>query len=340
MTERINHEKAKGRNSRNKQSEIRCDMAKITVIGSFVMDYVAKMKKFPEAGETILGKSLELFPGGKGMNQCVSVARLGGNVEMVGMLGKDENGAVFLRIMQEEGIKSDNVFFCDKPTAVAQIQVNEDGQNRICVIPSANFEFGFEELEQIDGVIKNTELIILQLEMRLDVTKEIIRRAHGYGVKVMLNPAPAVRLEKEILGLVDYITPNETELSILTKLPTETDEEVLVAAKKLLSYGTKTVIATLGNRGALIATKDSVEIVEGYTVKAVDTVAAGDSFNGAFAVALLEGKTLRQAVRFANAMGALTVTEKASRNAFSRASRRGKIFSIIFLFYFLFLLVP
>ena len=146
----------------------------------------------------------------------------------------------------------------------------------------------------------------------MDVTKEIIRRAHEYGVKVLLNPAPAVKLEKEILGMVDFITPNETELSILTGLPTETDEEVIVAAKELLSYGTKTIIATLGSRGALIATNENIEIVSGYKVKAVDTVAAGDSFNGAFAVALTEGKTLQEAVKFANAMGALTVTEKGA----------------------------
>ena len=287
-------------------------MSKITVIGSFVMDNVAKMVKFPQEGETILGESLELFPGGKGINQCVSVARLGGDVEMIGMLGKDGNGDVFRKIMKEDGIKAENVFSCDKPTAVAQVQINADGQNRICVIPSANFEFGFEELDKVDSVIKNTELVILQLELRLDVTKEIIRRAHGYGVKVLLNPAPAVKLEKEILGMVDFITPNETELSILTGLPTETDEEVIVAAKELLSYGTKTIIATLGSRGALIATNKNIEIVSGYKVKAVDTVAAGDSFNGAFAVALTEGKTLQEAVKFANAMGALTVMEKGA----------------------------
>ena len=287
-------------------------MSKITVIGSFVMDNVAKMAKFPQEGETILGESLELFPGGKGINQCVSVARLGGDVEMVGMLGKDGNGDVFRKIMKEDGIKAENVFSCDKPTAVAQVQINADGQNRICVIPSANFEFGFDELDKVDSVIKNTELVILQLELRLDVTKEIIRRAHGYGVKVLLNPAPAVKLEKEILGMVDYITPNETELSILTDMPTNTDEEVIAAAKEFLSFGTKTIIATLGSRGALIATNENIEIVSGYKVKAVDTVAAGDSFNGAFAVALTEGKTLQEAVKFANAMGALTVTEKGA----------------------------
>lgn len=287
-------------------------MSRITVVGSFVMDNVAKMERFPQAGESVIGATLEFFPGGKGANQCVAIARLGGDVEMIGMLGKDGNGDIFRQILKDEGIKSDNVFSCDKPTAVAQIQINAEGQNRICVIPCANYEFGFEELDKIDGVLKETELVILQLELRLDVTKEIIRRVHGYGKKVLLNPAPAVKFEKEILGMVDYITPNETELAILTGMPTDTDEEVLAAAKELLSYGTKTIIATLGSRGALIATNESVEIVSGYKVKAIDTVAAGDSFNGAFAVALTEGKTLKEAVRFANAMGALTVTKKGA----------------------------
>ncbi|MBQ7370224.1 MAG: ribokinase [Clostridia bacterium] len=287
-------------------------MAKITVVGSFVMDNVAKMQKFPEIGETILGESLELFPGGKGVNQCVSVARLGGDVEMIGMLGKDGNGDVFRQILKDENIKSEYVFSCDKPTAVAQVQINADGQNRICVIPSANYEFGFDELEKIDERLKTTKLLILQLEMRLDVTKEIIRRAHSYGVKILLNPAPAVKLEKEILGIVDYLTPNETELSILTGMSTDTDEEVLQASKRLLSYGVKTVVATLGGRGALAATEDSIEFIKGYKVKAIDTVAAGDSFNGALAVALTEGNPLNEAVKFANAMGALTVTKRGA----------------------------
>lgn len=287
-------------------------MAKITVVGSFVMDNVAKMKKYPEAGETILGESIELFPGGKGANQCVSIARLGGDVEMIGTLGKDGNGDVFRKILKEEGIKSEKVFCCEKPTAIAQVQINEEGQNRICVIPSANYEFGIEELDEVDEVLRNTELVVLQLEMRLDVTKELIRRVHGYGVKVLLNPAPAVPLEDEILSKIEYLTPNETELSILTGLPTETDEEVIEAAKKLLKTGVKNVIATLGNRGALLATAEEIKLVPGYKVKAVDTVAAGDSFNGALAVALTEGKTLEEAVRFANAMGALTVQKKGA----------------------------
>lgn len=287
-------------------------MAEILVIGSFVMDNVARMQKMPEIGETVIGTGIELSPGGKGINQCVAISRLGGKTEMIGMLGNDASGETFKKIMKDEKIKCDNVFSCDKPTATAQIQIDAEGRNRICVIPSANHELGFEHLDRIDGQIKNASLLVLQLELRIDVTMEIIRRAHAYGTKILLNPAPAVKLDAEILKMVDYVTPNETELSILTDMPTDTDEEVKKAAKKLLSIGAKTVIATLGGRGALIATDDICEIVGGYSVTAIDTVAAGDSFNGAFAVALTEGADLSSAVKFANAMGALTVTRKGA----------------------------
>ena len=287
-------------------------MAKITVIGSFVMDNVARMENFPLAGQTVLGKSLGVYPGGKGANQCVAAARLGGDVEMIGMLGKDGNGDTFRKIFKNEGICIDRVFETDIPTAVAQIQINDAGENRICVIPSANHEFGFDELEKIKQTIKNTKLVVLQLELRLDVTKEIIRVCHGYGVPVILNPAPAVKLEKEILGMVDYLTPNETELEILSGLKTETDEEVYKAADALIDIGVKTIIATLGKRGALIATKEDKKIVSGYKVKAIDTVAAGDSFNGALAKCLSDGKSIEEAVKFSNAVGALTVTKNGA----------------------------
>lgn len=287
-------------------------MAKITVIGSFVMDNVAKMRAFPQAGQTILGDSLERFPGGKGANQCVAASRLGGDVEMIGMLGRDENAEIFRKILKEEGIVSERVFSCDKPTAVAQVQINAEGQNRICVIPSANYAFGEEELKEIDDVLKNTELVVLQLEMRLEIIEKIVRTAHAYGTKIMLNPAPAVKLSEEILSKIDYITPNETELSILTGMPTDSTEEAVAAAQRLISMGTNVVVATLGSRGALLAESGYSEVVDGFKVQVVDTVAAGDSFNGALAVAITEGKNLKEAVRFANAMGALTVQKNGA----------------------------
>lgn len=282
-------------------------MAYITVVGSFVMDNVARMDAFPAEGQTVLGNSLELFPGGKGANQCVAAARLGGKVAMAGMLGADANGEAFRSILREEGVNAERVFTCEKPTAVAQVQIDRAGQNRICVIPSANYEFGLSELDAIEGLLAETALLVLQLELRLDVTEELIRKAHARGIPILLNPAPAAAISEEALSCVEWITPNETELGILSGQSVETEEEIAAAAKSLLALGVKHVVATLGARGALIADDRGCEIIAGYSTKAVDTVAAGDSFNGALAVALTEGKSLKEAVKFANAMGALTV---------------------------------
>ncbi len=279
----------------------------ITVVGSFVMDMVARMDRFPQAGQTLIGQSIQFFPGGKGANQCISAARLGAKVAMAGMLGRDGNAAVFRQILAQDGIADDDVFSCDVPTAVAQVQIDGNGQNRIVVIPSANFAFGFEELEKIDGLLRQSQIVVLQLEMRLDVTVEIIRRCHSYGVPVLLNPAPAVPLDEEILSMVTYLTPNETELEILSGMPAQTAQQQIAAAHHLNELGVKTCIATLGEVGALVSTLEGSQIVPAYRVHAVDTVAAGDSFNGALAVALTEGQPLVQAVGFANAMAALTV---------------------------------
>lgn len=279
----------------------------ITVVGSFVMDMVARMERFPQAGETTIGQSVQYFPGGKGANQCISAARLGGKVRMIGMVGDDAYGRQFRQLLLDTGMSDEYVYSCDVPTAVAQVQINAEGQNRIVVIPSANHAFGFEDLEKIDTLLRDSAMIILQLEMRLDVTMEIIRRCHGYGVPVLLNPAPAVPLDSEILGMVTYLTPNETELAILSGMPTDTLEQQIAAARHLNDLGVRTCIATLGEAGALVCTKEEYFVVPAYRVKAVDTVAAGDSFNGALAVALTEGKTMKEAVQFANAMAGLTV---------------------------------
>lgn len=287
-------------------------MSKITIIGSFVVDMVAKMERFPQAGETILGESVNYFLGGKGINQCVSVARLGGDAEMIGMLGDDENGKKFRELMNENGIKSESVFSCGYPTAVAQVQIDGNGQNRICVIPSANYIFDLKDVDKIDDKLKTTEIVLLQLELKKEVVEEIIRRAHKYGKTVILNPAPAQKLSDEILSMIDYITPNETELAIISGEKTDSRAEVEKALERLLDKGVKAVVATLGKDGAVIARKNKKTYGSPYRVNVVDTVAAGDSFNGALAVAISEGKSDEEILRFANAMGALTVSKNGA----------------------------
>lgn len=282
-------------------------MSKITVIGSFVMDCVAKMNRFPDAGETVLGESVSYFMGGKGVNQCVSVSRLNGDVEMIGCVGDDAYGKGLLKLLKDEGISSEHVFVTSTPTAVAQIQINSAGENRICVIPAANYEFGEAHFEQIKSVIESTEIVMLQLELRLGVTQDIVRYAKKRGKTIILNPAPASSLDADVLGMIDIITPNETELALLTGI-----SDLELAAKKLIKAGVQCVITTLGEQGARVTTAFESKIIPGFSVDVVDTVAAGDSFNGALAVALAEGEPIEKAVRFANAMGALTVQRRGA----------------------------
>ena len=287
-------------------------MNEILVVGSIAMDTVVTLNRFPKAGETVIGNDIAFYPGGKGANQCIAIRRLGGNVQMCGMVGKDANGEILRQLFANEGVPTHFIFEGQKPTGMAQIQINEEGENSICIIPSANHEFSLRELDAIDSALQNAALLVLQLELTVEITEVLIRRANSYGVPVLLNPAPAAKLSPEVMAMVSYLTPNETELSFLADMPVETVEDAERAAQRLLAQGVKTVVATLGSQGALAVTPRQTILAEGFAVKAVDTVAAGDSFSGGLAVALTEGKALPEALRFANAVGALTVCGKGA----------------------------
>jgi ribokinase len=288
-------------------------MKKITVIGSFVTDLVARVNEFPEEGETILGTALNQYPGGKGANQAVALARLGGSVEMIGMVGDDANGKMFKDIFKKEGIVGKNIFTTKKAlTATAMIQINKHAQNRIVVIPGANFEFSLNDLKKVESQLKNSNLVVTQLELTPAVEEAIINMCFKHKVPLQLNPAPAYKLSSDILSKVTYLTPNELELSILTGIKTDNLENVEKAVKKLLKLGVKNVITTLGGNGAMMGNKDGVKHIPGYKVKVIDTVGAGDAFNGGFAFAITNGYTIEQAVRFANAVGALAVTKNGA----------------------------
>lgn len=284
-------------------------MSRITVVGSFSMDLTVTMSQFPKEGQTIIGKKMLKNPGGKGANQCIAAARLGGDVEMIGMVGNDENGRIIKDLFTLEGVNIDHVLTTDKePTTIALIEIDDTAQNKIVVVPAANFVYSVEDLHAVKDVIANTEMVVAQLEMRLDVMEELAELCRQYNVPMILNPAPAVPLSDELLSKVTYLTPNETELSVITNHPVSTLDEIKEAAQMLLDRGVKHVVATLGDKGALMADASGMEVVPGYSVKATDTVAAGDSFNGALAKALVDGKTLKEAIALANAVGAITVT--------------------------------
>jgi ribokinase len=285
-------------------------MNKITVVGSFVMDLIGTMESFPLEGQTIIGKTFKTLPGGKGANQAVAASRLGGNVEMIGMVGNDAFGDTFKKVFDEEKITIHHVLTSkESPTAVGLIQINSNGENKIVVIPGANYDYTIDALHKVKDTIKNSKLVLAQLELRPEVTFALIDLCHELEVPIVLNPAPAIPIDASYLKKVTYLTPNETELEIISKMKIQSLEDTKLAIQKLLDIGVKNVIATLGSKGALIGNASGFEHVPGYTVDVVDTVAAGDSFNGAFAYGVVEGLSLNSAVKYANAVGALTVTK-------------------------------
>ena len=297
-------------------------MAKITVIGSFVMDMVASVEVFPWAGQTVLGSELHLYPGGKGANQAVAARRLGGDVEMIGCVGDDENGRTFLRLLEEEGIFSEHVRVCrGVPTAVAQVQINRSRENKIVVIPAANHAFTAEDVRALEPILRRTDLVVMQLELPRETSFELLRLCARLRKPLILNPAPAFPLPNELLACASYVTPNETELEILSGRPVRTEGDAFAAADVLLEAGVRAVVATLGRRGALIADAAGKRIVGGFPVEAVDTVAAGDSFNAALAKCLAERRPLDESVRYANAVGALTVTGRGAIPSLPTAAR-------------------
>ena len=274
------------------------------------MDLTVTMNQFPKEGQTIIGKKMLKNPGGKGANQCIAAARLGGDTAMIGMVGNDENGTVIKKLFKDEGVDITHVLTTDEEaTTIALIEIDETGQNKIVVVPAANFVYSVDDLNQVKDVLAETEIVVAQLEMRMDVMEELAKICEENHVPMILNPAPAAQLSDELLKRVTYLTPNETELSVIANHPVSTLDEIKNAAQILLDRGVKHVVATLGEKGALIADKEGMRVIEGYPVKAIDTVAAGDSFNGAFAKALTDGKSIEEAVRLANAVGALTVTK-------------------------------
>lgn len=286
------------------------DGVDILVIGSFMMDLVVKSPRAPENGETIIGISFSKFPGGKGANQAVAASRLGANVTMVGKVGADPFGEEALETLKNERI---NIQYMlkdpDNSTGVGFVTVEANGNNRIIVVPGANLQYSKHDLVKIKDLIRKAKIIILQLEMDIDMIEQAVAYAYEYDVPVILNPAPARELSDQLLSKVTYLTPNETEAEILTGVKIFNNEDAIKAGKILLEKGVKNVVITLGEKGAIIVNSLGATHVSGYQVNAVDTVAAGDSFNGALAVGLIKGMELKEVVKFANAVGALTVTK-------------------------------
>lgn len=281
----------------------------IIVVGSLNMDLVVSTPRHPKIGETILGSGFHTFPGGKGANQAVAAARLSGRVCMIGRVGKDDFGQSLLTNARSDGIdttfiREDN----ESPTGVALITVDQAGQNTIVVIPGANGKVNPQDITAAENAFQDAGFLLAQLECPLPAVTRAVAAAKDHSLQVVLNPAPAQPLDPVLLSQVDYLLPNQTELALLTGT-----EDIQEALKKLHSLGTRNVIVTLGEQGVLISANGEQTHLPAHTVRVVDTVAAGDAFVGAFAVALTEGKSLMEAAAWGNAAGALSVTRPGAQ---------------------------
>lgn len=280
------------------------------------MDLVVHVTRQPVAGETVMGKSFLVNPGGKGANQAVAVKRLGGEVTFVTKIGRDLFGQQLRTHYSDEQLDLSYLLTDEKnPTGVAMITVEENGENRIVVVSGANATLEVAELTFMEQLVSQCDYVLLQLEIPLSVVGYVIRLARRLGKRVVLNPAPAVLIPDEWLDGLFLITPNETETEKLTGVSVTDEWSARQAAACFFAKGVKHVVITMGSRGALVASPDSAVLVPAHKVRAVDTTAAGDVFNGALVTWLSEGHSLSDATRFACAASAITVTRNGAQDA-------------------------
>jgi ribokinase len=289
---------------------------KIVVIGSSNTDMVIKSQKFPLPGETILGGEFFMFPGGKGANQAVSAARLGGQVTFVARTGNDIFGKQAIEQFTKERINIDFIQTDQKhPSGVALITVDATGENTIVVAAGANSQVSEQDIDEAMPAMQEAAVVLLQLEIPLAAVSYAIRRCNAYNNKIIVNPAPAQPLPQELYRYIHILTPNEREAEMLTGLPVKDESTAADAARAFRDKGIQTVIITLGARGAYLLSENFSGLISAPLVQAVDTTAAGDVFNGALAVAIAEGLPVSTAVEFANRAAAVSVTRMGAQSS-------------------------
>ncbi|BAZ89016.1 ribokinase [Cylindrospermopsis curvispora] len=291
----------------------------IIVFGSINMDLVATTPRLPIPGETLLGESFFTAPGGKGANQAVALAKLGIPTQMIGRVGNDNFGRQLIKNLESYGIKTENIIIDDTVSSgVAIITVDRRGENNIIVIPGANGQVNQDNIDRLYGLLPSANAILLQLEIPLDMVITVAQIAHQAKVQVILDPAPVppINLPEEIYPLVDIITPNEIEASQLVGFAVNEEQTAFKAGEILLTKGARCVVIKLGAKGVYCATKEERFFIPPFSVNAIDTVAAGDAFNGGLAAGLFHHKTLREAVIWGGAAGALATTQMGAQSSF------------------------
>jgi ribokinase len=285
-------------------------MKRIVVVGSLNVDFVVCTSTLPREGQTVLGHSFDIFPGGKGANQSAALARLGAYVTHIGKVGMDDHARLLKTGLKGAGVHLSGLMEDDSThTGIANIQISATGANTIVVIPGANMRLFPSDLDPFTTLLKQADFIAIQNEIPMETNLKVAHVGREAGATVIYNPAPYRNGSDQICRLADLIVPNETELSELTGLPVTTDQEIESAAGRLLDKGeTRAVIVTLGARGCMLKERKDAEFFPAVSVKAIDTTAAGDAFIAGTIWSLSEGKSLRESVRVANEVAAYTVT--------------------------------
>lgn len=279
----------------------------VLVIGSLNVDYNVVVDNLPKLGETINAQEFFIEAGGKGANQAVACARLGASVSMIGKVGNDADGEMLKSLLKEENINIDGIMTSSRPTGNAMITVDKNGNNTIVVYPGANGDLTRDDIDAYRGMIESSKLIVMQLEIPLDTVEYVAQIAKEKGIAVILNPAPAKALPDSLISNITILTPNETELVSITGI-----SDLKEAAKSLLDRGVKEVIVTMGREGCMFVSETQDIIVPSYNVASIDTTAAGDSFNGAFAANYFTSKSKESLLDICNKVGGLTTTKKGA----------------------------
>lgn len=288
----------------------------VLVVGSANMDMVVSTDRFPRPGETVLARDFGMYPGGKGANQAVACARLGADVTFLGKMGHDMFRERLEESLIADGVRLDHILIDpEASTGIAVITVDASGQNEIVVVSGSNMMLTPDDVDARSDLFERAGVVMLQLEIPLETVVLSAQLARQKGASVILNPAPAARLPDELLGLVDVLTPNESETELLTGMEVRDRDSAVRAARHLIDRGVAHVILTLGDRGAMHVTIDEARSFPAYQVDVVDTTGAGDAFNGALAYSIARGNTLDDAIPFANAVAGFCVTRMGAQTS-------------------------
>lgn len=291
-------------------------MSKVLVVGSSNMDISVFVDELPKRGETLLGSEIKYSFGGKGANQAIACGKLGADIKFLTCVGNDDNGRSIIEYLKNNNVNCDNVKISnDKPTGTAIISVDKNGGNTIVVIQGANLDCDVEYLKENEKEFEDCEYVLIQNEIPLESIYYIIELCSKYNKKLVYNPAPAnINMNNELYKYITYITPNETELELMAFKNVES-RDIMESVNRLLDLGIKNVLVTLGDKGANLYNKDFMIKSYAHSVKAIDTVAAGDCFNGAFVTALSLGEKEEEALEFANKASGIAVTRKGAQES-------------------------